>query len=301
MNRRSTDRVIAKLAHPISTECRFSILGTGADACCKGAGAEHVAPGSCWRRGASLFLATSCDTQNKEKSYSVSSGEKINWQGLAAHDVERARQEFHVDGSGVKVCVLSDSLKHLDEAKDIAPQDVAVLLDENGHRQDGKKDGRYLGDGEGTAMLEIVHSIAPGAELMFATKGNSAGTMAKNISALGNLRNKDRCHIIVDDAEFYFQSPFQDDVISKAVNEVTAKGILYITSAGNRGNTRAGTWRRGKAILGLVESSRISGEGQFASCTCSPTSKTASTMMFWVSAEETAARFTSCCSGTIAF
>jgi Subtilase family len=184
----------------------------------------------------SLFIATSCDTQNN-KGYSVSSRDRINWQGLAAHDVERARQEFHVDGSGVKVCVISDSLKHLDEAKDIAPQDVAVLLDENGHRQDG----RYLGDGEGTAMLEIVHSIAPGAELMFATKGNSAGTMAKNISALGNLRNKDRCHIIVDDAEFYFQSPFQDDVISKAVNEVAAKDILYITSAGNRGNTRAGT------------------------------------------------------------
>ena len=41
--------------------------------------------------------------------------------------------------------------------------------------------------------------------------------------------------------EFYSQSPFQDDIISKAVNEVAAKDILYITSAGNQGNTRAGT------------------------------------------------------------
>ena len=65
--------------------------------------------------GASLFVATSCDTQNKEKAYSVSNRDGINSQGIPAHEVEKARQQFRVDGSGVKVCVISDSIKHLGE------------------------------------------------------------------------------------------------------------------------------------------------------------------------------------------
>ncbi len=93
-------------------------------------------------------------------------------------------------------------------------------------------------------MLEIVHSIAPGAELMFATShdpnnGDELKHLATNIRAFGNSRN--RCHIIVDDREIYDESPFQDDDVSKAVDEVTGKGIFYVTSAGNRGNTEAGT------------------------------------------------------------
>ena len=178
--------------------------------------------------GASLFVATSCNTQHKEKGNSFS-----NHEGVAAHDVARARRDFDVDGKGVKVCVLSDSIRHLDEAKDITRRDVTVLPGQNGIQED---DDKHKDEGEGTAMLEIIHSIAPGAELMFATS-KPAKTMAKNIRAFGNSG----CHIIVDDQEYYSQSPFQDDDISKAVNEVTANGILYITSAGNRGNTKAGT------------------------------------------------------------
>ena len=129
------------------------------------------------------------------------------------------------------VCVLSDSVRYLDKAKDIKPKDVTVLSGQNGIQQDGKDKG------EGTAMLEIIHSIAPGAELMFATSGSNPRQMVDNIRAFG----REGCNIIVDDKEFYNQSPFQDDDVSKAVDEVTDHGILYITSAGNRGNTKADT------------------------------------------------------------
>src|SRR5271166_2725477 len=74
---------------------------------------------------------------------------------------------------------------------------------------------------------------------MFATYGNDAKTMPNNIMALGDDKNK--CKIIVDDAEFYDESPFQDEEVSQAINDVTGKGILYITSAGNRGNTKSCT------------------------------------------------------------
>ena len=197
---------------------------------------EEFALGSCWQRG-QVFSLERHATPKTDKGYSVSNRERINWQGLAAHDVERARQEFHVDGSGVKVCVISDFVD-LNKAKHITPKGVKVLPGQSGVQADNPDEGKvkHKDEGEGTAMLEIVHSIAPGAELMFAP-GNSAKEMIQNIRALGNSR----CHIIVDDKEFYTQSPFQDDIISRAVNEVTAKDILYITSAGNRGNTRAGT------------------------------------------------------------
>ncbi len=193
--------------------------------------------------GASLLVATSCDTQDKEGGYSVSNRKGINSEGIAAHEVERARQEFHVDGSDVTVCVISDSIRYLRKAKYLQNQDVTVLPEQSGIPKDDpdvdEETDRHKDKGEGTAMLEIVHSIAPGAKLMFATHGKTPRDMFNNIIALSSKGWG--CHIIVDDHEFFSQSPFQDDEVSRAVNEVTANGILYITSAGNRGNTRAGT------------------------------------------------------------
>ena len=161
-----------------------------------------------------------------------------NHEGLVAHAVENrykdfdVREHFGVDGSGVKVCVLSDSVRFLSKAKEnFTLGDVTVLTG-----QDGVLPGNHTDEGEGTAMLEIIHSIAPGAELMFAT-GSDEVHMSQNIKALG----KKGCNIIVDDISFGDETPFQDDDVSKAVNEVTANGILYITSAGNNGNSKART------------------------------------------------------------
>ena len=95
--------------------------------------------------------------------------------------------------------------------------------------------------GEGTAMLEIVHDLAPGAQLYFATAWLGAASFANNIIALANAG----CRVIVDDVGYFSESPFQDDVISQAVNTVTANGVLYFSSAGNSGNKndgQSGVW-----------------------------------------------------------
>src|SRR6202035_851029 len=90
---------------------------------------------------------------------------------------------------------------------------------------------------EGTAMMEIIYDMAPGASLFFATADVSEGQFASNIQ---NLRNAG-CDIIVDDV-FYFDEPvFQDGIVAQAVNSVTASGALYFSSAGNEGNLDAGT------------------------------------------------------------
>lgn len=157
----------------------------------------------------------------------------VNSQGDVTHRATTARTSFGVNGSGVKVGVLSDSTDHL--ATSQASGDlgtVTVLAGQSG----------IPGSGEGTAMLEIVHDVAPGAELFYATGFGGVAAFAQNIR---NLRFQSRCDIIIDDVGYFNESPFQDGVIAQAVNDVTADGALFFSSAANSGNksdNRSGTW-----------------------------------------------------------
>ena len=151
----------------------------------------------------------------------------ITSEGDRAHNADSARQQFGVTGIGTKICALSDGVDSLSvsEAAGELPH-VDVLPTQEGS-----------GD-EGTAMLEIIHDIAPGASLGFATAFNSDASFADNIRALRFDRG---CDIIVDDIIYFKEAPFQDWIIAQAVNDVTADGALYFSSAGNEGNTLDGT------------------------------------------------------------
>ena len=161
-------------------------------------------------------------------------------EGDATHRAFAARGTFHADGTGVKIGVLSDGVTSLAASQalgDLGP--VTVLAGQAGS-----------GD-EGTAMLEIVHDIAPGAELFFATGFTSITSMAQNIRALRTAG----CDIIIDDVFYFVETPFQDGqlaptntnggVVIQAVNDVTALGAMYFSSAGNSGNLNdltSGVW-----------------------------------------------------------
>jgi subtilisin family serine protease len=86
-------------------------------------------------------------------------------------------------------------------------------------------------------MLEIVHDLAPEAQLYFATAWKSAAGFANNIKRLADAG----CKVIVDDVGYLDESPFQDDIITQAVNAATARGVLYFSAAGNSGNLNDGT------------------------------------------------------------
>ncbi|MCA1614019.1 MAG: S8 family serine peptidase, partial [Acidobacteria bacterium] len=160
-------------------------------------------------------------------------------QGVVTHRVDVARSRYGVDGTGIKIGVLSDGVINLASAQGTGdvPRDVTVLPGQVGQ-----------GD-EGTAMLEIVHDIAPGAKLFFATAFSSIGSFADNIR---NLREAG-CDIIVDDIFYFVEAPFQDGqpvglntntnggVVTQAVNDVSADGAIYFSSAGNEGNKNDGT------------------------------------------------------------
>jgi subtilisin-like proprotein convertase family protein len=155
-------------------------------------------------------------------------------QGVKAHRADEALHAFGATGAGVKIGVLSDS----DDFKESAittgdlPADTVTVPG-----QDGRP-----GAGEGTAMMEIVHDMAPGAKLFFATAFNSPESFADNIRT---LRFTYGCDIIVDDVIYFFESPYEDDIIAHAVNDVVADGAMYFSSAGNQGNFdhgTSGTW-----------------------------------------------------------
>jgi len=148
-------------------------------------------------------------------------------EGDLTHRAVQARNFFGADGTGVKICVLSDgvdSLATLQAEGDLPAVDVLP--------------GQAGSGDEGTAMLEIVHDLAPGAALGFATANPDEATFAANISA---LRNSLHCDVITDDVIYLSESPFQDTLIADAVNQVTAAGALYFSSANNEGNLDAGT------------------------------------------------------------
>jgi len=165
-------------------------------------------------------------TQAKEQR--VGAAATIVSEGDRAHNADTARQQYGISGVGTKVCALSDGVDSLlaSQAKGELPASVDVLAGQEGD-----------GD-EGTAMLEILHDVAPGAALGFATAFNSDASFADNIRT---LRFESHCDVIVDDIIYFKESPFQDWIIAQAVNDVTADGALYFSSAGNEGSVANGT------------------------------------------------------------
>ncbi|HEV7667643.1 MAG TPA: IPTL-CTERM sorting domain-containing protein [Thermoanaerobaculia bacterium] len=152
-------------------------------------------------------------------------------QGDVTHRAAEARTFFGVQGLGVKICVLSDGVDSLSFAQGTGDLPAVDVLP----GQEG------FGD-EGTAMLEIVHDLAPGAELGFATAFSGETSFAQNIR---DLRFVAGCDVIVDDVIYLDESPFQDNDVAESVNVVTADGALYFSSAGNEGNlddATSGTW-----------------------------------------------------------
>jgi len=150
-------------------------------------------------------------------------------EGDAAHGADLARVSYGVDGSGVSICTLSDSVDELAnvQATGDLPASVGVLSGQSG----------VPGSSEGTAMMEIIHDLAPGAELFFATANGGQAQFAQNILDLQAAG----CDVIVDDV-FYFAEPvFEDGVVAQAVETVTAAGVVYLSSAGNSGNLNDGS------------------------------------------------------------
>ena len=140
-------------------------------------------------------------------------------EGDLAQRAGLARATYGADGTGIKIGVISDSVDGLAAEQQAGRLGPVTVLPGQGSS----------GTGEGTAMLEVVNRIAPGAQLYFATANPSDAQLATNIVALQQAG----CNVIVDDVGYYDEPPFQDGPIAAAIDTVSAAGAIYFSAAGN--------------------------------------------------------------------
>ena len=156
-----------------------------------------------------------------------------------------ARNAFNVEGWGVTVGVLSDSFDTSSESATDAADDVASGdLPGAANPCDRTDPVEVLQDftdteeptiDEGRGMAQIVHDLAPGADLAFATAYPTEFAFAENIRRLVSPPQAGGAdaEILVDDIAYLEEPFFQDGPVGTAIEEVTGAGVSYFTAAGN--------------------------------------------------------------------
>jgi hypothetical protein len=201
-------------------------------------------------------------------SYAVRHTGAVVTEGDAIHGAPDTRRVFGVDGSGVRVGVISDGIKGVFASKCTScdgvsggPIDSADLPDGTGTRRNGRltevtggltarsfsadedledthsffQPCAFRGAGaEGGALLEIVHDLAPGAQLSFA----NADTSLAFIEAVNALAADN--DVVVDDLGFLGEPADGQSSVSRntasALNSPTNRIRTYVTSVGNAAN-----------------------------------------------------------------
>lgn len=158
-------------------------------------------------------------------------------QADASIRADLARQTFSVDGSGVRVGILSDSYRVL-TGGDVegAGCERSALLGTAQVWGDLPDRVRLLADAasgsdEGRAMAELIHDLAPGAELAFHTALGGEAVFAAGIDRLVECG----ADVIVDDIIYFLEPLFQDGIVADAAARAVAAGRPFFSAAGNNG------------------------------------------------------------------
>ena len=139
-------------------------------------------------------------------------------QGDSVLKADLARAGYGLSGQGVKIGVISDGVDNLAYAQSKGDLDSVTVL------------RNTAGGDEGTAMLEIVHDLAPNASLYFHDCGSDIYDFNDGITALVNAG----CDIIVDDIGWILEPFFEDGEVAAHVKDVLQDhNVVYVSSAGN--------------------------------------------------------------------
>ncbi|MCU0353295.1 MAG: hypothetical protein MUD08_06075 [Cytophagales bacterium] len=147
-----------------------------------------------------------------------------------------ARRRFGVDGLGNKIGVMSNSYNLLGGADaGVRSGDLPGPGNPNGYTTPVQVLREFPGTltqaiDEGRGMAELVHDVAPGAQMAFRTAFLGQADFAQGITELANAG----CNIIVDDVIYFAEPFFQDGIIAQSVDAAQARGVTYLSSAGNQ-------------------------------------------------------------------
>lgn len=79
--------------------------------------------------------------------------------------------------------------------------------------------------------MQLIHDVAPGANLAFHTAFGGIAVFARGIIRLASVA---RCQVIVDDIFYTTEPAFQDGILAQAVDFVRDNfNVTYIASGGN--------------------------------------------------------------------
>ena len=158
----------------------------------------------------------------------------IETEGDAVLQSDELRTALGVDGSGITIGVISDGAAGLTASQ--ASGDLPAV-DTDTCNVVAESPIAPASGAEGTAMLEIVHDVAPGASLMFGHFGfNYTGTSMDFSDAVSCLAaNAD---IVVDDIGWFGVGPYDGTsfVSQNTADSLNGPGPIrgYFTAAGNQ-------------------------------------------------------------------
>lgn len=146
------------------------------------------------------------------------------------------RQLTGFTGSGIKVGVISDGDDHIASSQSTGDLPSTIWNDPNDA-------GSFKSSGdEGTAMMEIVYDLAPGAALGFC----GPPTTADFVTCLNDFASSQfGANIVVDDLGFPGTAMFTDGGFAKAVANFAANhpNVRLVSAAGNDAQSFwGGTW-----------------------------------------------------------
>lgn len=164
--------------------------------------------------------------------YGVASAGSVMTEGDLVMRSDTARSTYSIDGAGVRIGVIADGLGGLATAQasgDVPDVDTATC----------NVTGEPVGapGAEGTAILELLHDVAPGASLWFGhfSTASGLGTSLDFQEAVTCLAQ--HVDIVIDDIGFYGAGPYDgtSNVSLNTAAELNGDGPIraYFTAVGN--------------------------------------------------------------------
>lgn len=147
----------------------------------------------------------------------------VNTQGDTGHRADLVRTFSGFTGAGVKVGVISDGATSWQSARRSKDLPSSIELDPDRDR---------FGH-EGTALMEIIHDLAPGARLAFSGPSTSFEMVESILWLANDAFDGEGADIIVDDLGYYAQPYFEDGYVAEAAADAVAGGAVYVSAAGN--------------------------------------------------------------------